>query len=136
MISEVLQLCELESSLSRHCAKFLCRNGSEMQQEFRAGLSPTPICVTYDDNADPCAWIATRAWRCMQTIEGFVAPPLRRRGLAKIGVLSLLAERHLDKTKPVVVFAPACVELAYFCGFDDVRLYQRNEMGEWKEIKT
>ena len=136
MIFEVLLLHELDDDLARHCAQFLCKPGSEMAREFKLCRARTPLCLTYGEDADPCAWIATHVWRGIQTLEGFVAPQLRRRGLARIGVLSLKARDHLDITKPVAVFAPACVELAYQCGFDDVRLFQRTTIGDWKEVRA
>lgn len=136
MIWEVLLLHELDDDLARHCANLLCKPGSEMSREFKLCRARTPLCVTYGEDADPCAWIATHVWRGLQTIEGFVAPEVRRRGVARIGVLALKSCGHLDITKPVAVFAPACVELSYQCGFDDVRLFQRTPIGDWKEVRT
>jgi hypothetical protein len=107
-----------------------------MQREFRVGRSRTPLCVTYGEDADPVGWVATHVWRGVQTVEGFVHPLLRRRGLARISVLSLLSCGHLELRKPVAVFSPACVELAYQCGFDDVRLFQRDRVGDWQETRA
>lgn len=137
MISEVLLLAELDSDLAEHCAKYLCRLGSEMQREFRAHSSLTPLNVAYEgDDALPVAWVATHLWRGMQTIEAYTAEHWRRHGLARIGVLSLVATRHLVKREPVAVFAPECVELAYSCGFDDVRYFQRDGRGGWLEVRA
>lgn len=137
MVWEVLLLNELDDDLARHCANLLCKPGSEMSRELKLCRSRTPMCVMYDpDNADPCAWIATHVWRGIQTLEGFVAPELRRKGIARIGVLSLKTCGYLDITKPVAVFSPACVELAHQCGFDDVRLFQRTSIGDWKEVRA
>jgi len=136
MIWEVLPLHELDDDLAEHCAAHPCRAGSEMQREFRVGRSRTPLCVTYGEDADPVGWVATHVWRGVQTVEGFVHPLLRRRGLARISVLSLLSCGHLEIRKPVAVFSPACVELAYQCRFDDVRLFQRDRVGDWQETRA
>lgn len=137
MISEVLLLRELDADLAEHCARFLCRLGSDMQREFRRHNSLTPLAVTYDgDDAMPVAWVATHVWRGLQTLEGYTAQEFRRRGLARIGVLMLLANYHLDKKAPVAVFAPACVELAYSVGFDDVRMFRNDGVGRWIEVAT
>lgn len=137
MISEVLLLRELDADLAEHCARFLCRIGSEMQREYRRHNTLTPLAVTYDgDDAMPVAWIATHVWRGVQTIEGYTAQEFRRRGLARIGVLMLLANYHLDKKAPVAVFAPECVELAYSVGFDDVRMFRNDGAGKWTEVAT
>lgn len=137
MISEVLLLRELDADLAEHCARFLCRLGSDMQREFRRHNTLTPLSVTYDgDDAMPVAWVATHVWRGLQTLEGYTAQEFRRRGLARIGVLMLLANYHLDKKAPVAVFAPACVELAYSVGFDDVRMFRNDAAGKWTEVAT
>lgn len=137
MISKVLLLNELDADLAEHCAKWLCKLGSEMQREFRRHNSLTPLAITYDgEDAMPQAWIASHIWRGMQTIEGFTAPKFRRKGLARIGVQMLLANGHLDIRQPVAVFAPECVELAYSCKWDDVRFFQRDGRGGWNEVQA
>ena len=137
MISEVLLLHELDADLAEHCAKWLCKLGSEMQREFRQHNSLTPLAITYDgDQAMPVAWVATHVWRGRQTIEGFTAPKWRRLGIARIGTLMLMAAGHLDKREPVSVFAPECVDLAYGLGWDDVRFWQRDGRGGWHEVRA
>lgn len=137
MISEVLLLRELDADLAEHCARYLCRLGSDMQREFRRHNTLTPLSVTYDgEEAMPVAWVATHVWRGLQTLEGYTAQEFRRRGFAKIGALMLLATNHLDRKSPVAVFAPACVELAYSLGFDDVRMFRDDGGGKWTEVAT
>jgi len=137
MIAEVLLLNELDAELARYCAANLCRPGSEMQGEFRRHRTVTPVSIAYDgDNAQPVGWVATHFWRGLQTIEGFTHPDYRRRGIARIGVQLLLACYHLDKREPVSVFAPECVELAYSCGWTDVRFWQRFGESEWREVRA
>ena len=137
MISEVLLLNELDADLAEHCAKWLCKLGSEMQREFRRHNSLTPLALTYDgDDALPVSWVATHVWRGIQTIEGYTAPDWRRRGIARIGVLMLVSAGHLNKREPLAVFAPECVDLAYGVGFDDVRFFQRDGRGGWLEVRA
>ena len=137
MISEVLLLRELDADLAEHCARYLCRLGSDMQREFRRHNTLTPLSVTYDgEEAMPVAWVATHVWRGLQTLEGYTAQEFRRRGFAKIGALMLLATYRLDRKAPVAVFAPACVELAYSLGFDDVRMFRDDGGGKWTEVAT
>lgn len=137
MIAEVLRIYELDASLAEHCAKYLCKLGSEMQREFRAHASETPLVVTYDgDDAMPVAWCSTHRWRGLQTIQAYTAHDYRRRGIARISVLMLLAERHLTTREPVGVFAPECVDLAYSVGWDDVRFFRRDGRNEWQEVRS
>ena len=114
------------------CGTGLCRNGSEMQDEFLAGSSRTPIAVIYD-GIHPVAWAATHRWRGLQTIEGFTRETFRRRGLQRFAASGLLAAGILDPREPVAVFAPPCVKLTRSLGFAGVRLFQRLD-GEWTEV--
>jgi GNAT superfamily N-acetyltransferase len=69
-------------------------------------------------------WVGTRPWTekfkgrpvVAQTVECFVDPEYRRRGIAKMGLLALLAANKIDKTKIVSVYAPNVVKLAQQCG--------------------
>lgn len=69
-------------------------------------------------------WVGTRLWPekfkgdpiLAQTIECFVAPQHRRRGLASIGLHALISASRIDRTKPVAVYETNVVKLAEQCG--------------------
>lgn len=69
-------------------------------------------------------WVGTRHWPekfkgrpvTAQTIECFVDPAYRRRGLAKLGVLALIAAGSLKRNEIVSVYEPMVVLLAQQCG--------------------
>lgn len=69
-------------------------------------------------------WVGTRPWpekfkgrpATAQTVECFVDPEYRRRGIAKLGLQALIAARALDRGKLVSVYAPEVVDLARQCG--------------------
>jgi hypothetical protein len=69
-------------------------------------------------------WVGTRHWPetfkgrpvTAQTVECFVDPDYRRRGLAKLGLLSLIAAGKLKRDEIVSVYEPAVVALAQQCG--------------------
>lgn len=73
-------------------------------------------------------WVGSRPWPekfkgeivTAQTIECFVDPEYRRRGIAKLGLLALIAAGAVDKTKIVSVYAPEAVHLARQCGCEVV----------------
>lgn len=114
------------------CALSLCRNGSEMQQEFFDGVSKTPVAVVYQ-GIKPVAWAATHQWRDFQTLEGFTHELLRRRGIQRFAACGLIADQRLDIRQKTAVFAPSCVELTRSLGFSVVRLFQRRD-AEWFEV--
>lgn len=110
-------------------AENLCRPGSEMQSEFSQRRSTTPVVVMSVDR--PIAWVATHTWREHQTLEAFTDPAWRRRGIARIGALMLLASWYLIRSRPVAVFSRDCVPLARSLGFAETLLYQRHGDG-WR----
>lgn len=120
----------LEPEDAAYMSQHLCRVGSEMQREFVGCDTETPMVVFYD--SEPIGWVGTHVWRSLQTIEAFVHPGHRRRGFARIGVLTLIATGYLDRTKAVAVFSPECVTLARSLGFADVRQFRRNRYGDWE----
>jgi hypothetical protein len=73
-------------------------------------------------------WVGSRPWPekfkgepvTAQTLECFVDPKYRRRGIAKLGLLALIAAGAVDKTKLVSVYAPEVVSLARQCGCEVV----------------
>jgi hypothetical protein len=124
MRAELTTVSDLEPFVAAYCAANLCRPSSEMQNEIYVRQADTPIVVVQVEL--PIAWVASHEWRDQQTLEAFVAPERRRRGLVKLGAHMLLAAGHLVKTEPIAVFSPDCVPLARSLGFAEVRHYTRN----------
>lgn len=120
----------IEPEDAEHMARALCRPGSEMQRELIDAKTDTPMVAFYDP--EPIGWVATHLWRGLQTLEGYVDPEWRRKGLARIGSLTLLATGYLDRTKAIAVFSDECVVLARSLGFKDVRQFRRNRYGDWE----
>lgn len=75
-------------------------------------------------------WVGTRAWPekfkgdvvTAQTIECFVAPEFRRRGLAKMGTLALIADGKINRDNFVAVYTAEMIPLAKNCGCKTVLL--------------
>lgn len=69
-------------------------------------------------------WVGTRPWPekfkgdpvTAQTIECFVDPEYRRRGIARLGVQALIAAKKLDRSEPVAVYAAEVINAAQSCG--------------------
>ena len=116
------------------CAVALCRPGSEMQGEFSAGTSLTPIAIVYD-GVHPVAWTASHVWQGLQTLEGFTRESHRRRGLQRFAASGLISAGVLDTAKPVAIFRACCFGLTRSLGFGETRLFQRMDT-EWIEVPT
>jgi hypothetical protein len=69
-------------------------------------------------------WVGTRPWPekfkgnpiTAQTVECFVDPECRRHGFGRLGLQALITAGHVDRTKPVSVYAPEVVKMAEQCG--------------------
>ena len=69
-------------------------------------------------------WVGTRPWPekfkgepiTAQTVECFVAPEFRRRGLAKLGLQALITGGKINRNDFVAVYAPEVVPIAEQCG--------------------
>jgi hypothetical protein len=106
------------SSIQKELEKrYLAKDASTEQQPKMA------IAIIWLDDT-LVGWVGTRPWPekfkgkpvTAQTIECFVDPEFRRRGIAKLGVQALIAANALDKNELVSVYAPEVVELARRCG--------------------
>jgi len=106
-----------DSSIQKELAKrYLHVNHAQPHPEMALAL------IWVDETL--AGWVGTRPWTenfkgrptVVQTVECFVDPEYRRRGIAKLGLLALIADNKIDKTKIVSVYAPNVVKLAQQCG--------------------
>lgn len=110
---------------------------SSIQQELnKRYVNPTPgphptmaMALLFIDTL-LIGWVGTRPWPekfkgepiTAQTVECFVDPEFRRRGLAKIGLQTLIAAGKIDPADFVSVYAANVVRLAESCGCKTVLL--------------
>lgn len=104
---------------------------SSIQKELdKRYLNPTPgphpemalALVWLDDTL--VGWVGSRPWPekfkgrpiTAQTLECFVDPEYRRRGIAKLGLLALISAGAINKDEIVSVYSPEVVHLAQQCG--------------------
>lgn len=130
---------EMDEEDAGICAMHLCRPGSEMQGEFLMRRSRTNLAVVYVGS--PIGWVCSHQWtppgvgsRRLQTLEGFVHPDWRRRGIARIGALVLIAGGLLVREQEVAVFSYECVPLARTLRMRP-RLWQRDDDARWQEVR-
>ena len=79
-------------------------------------------------------WVGSRPWLeefkgetiITQTVECFVDPKFRRKGVVKLGLQSLITTGKIDKTKVISVYAPEVVDLAKQCGCNAVTYWETN----------
>lgn len=116
-------------------ADHLTRPGSDFQRTLLAGggsLTGTiAICL---DQGEIIGWARTELWRELPTLEAFVSPAYRRRGVATLCAAGLRAQGVWRDYEFVAVFRPAMAELAHRLGILSAQ-FQRLKTGEWVEAR-
>lgn len=104
---------------------------SSIQKELdKRYITPTPgphpdmsiALIWFNDEL--VGWVGTRLWpetfkgrrAAAQTVECFVAPEHRRKGLARLGLQALVSAGYINKAELVAVYAPEVIKLARSCG--------------------
>lgn len=100
----------------------------ELEKRYQPLTSPGPhpkmaIALIWADDV-LVGWVGTRDWPekfkgdpiIAQTVECFVDPKFRRRGFGRLGLQALLCAGHIDRDRPVSVYAPEAVKMAEQCG--------------------
>jgi len=123
-------------------ARKLSNPGSEMHRFFveysesNAGSSDSPesadfpmsICLwsdPYTDSLHCLGWVSVTQWDRALSLQGFVDPEFRHRGLAHALVSILLVDGVLNQEVPVAVFADSFFKIAKDLSFLDIRQYAR-----------
>jgi hypothetical protein len=106
-----------DSSIQKELSKrYLHVNHEQPYPEMALAL------VWIDDTL--AGWVGSRPWPekfkgrpiTAQTVECFVDPAYRRRGIAKLGLQSLITAGAIKRDQIVAVYAPDVVKLAEQCG--------------------
>lgn len=130
----------LAPGVAELCAELLCKPGSEMQQVFQsiAALDyDEPLDVnlriavamrTQGDDNVPIGWAAISLWNGAPSIQAFVFPNYRQRGLASALVSALTVEGDIP-LDVANVFSHHFASVALRAGFRSTNLWKREEDG-------
>lgn len=128
---------DLESmtSLFRH----LTKPGSDFNRKLHRWMTLTPavpedgsIALVREDD-EIIGWARTESWQpdgSWETLEAFVDPTHRNRGVSAFAAAGLVAARALGDGHPVAVFAPPMLLLARRVGLRPV-LFLKDDAGKW-----
>lgn len=116
-------------------ADHLTRPGSDFQRAILDGggsLAGTiAICL---DQGEIIGWARTELWRELPTLEAFVSPAYRRRGVATLCVAGLRTEGVWRDHEFVAVFRPTMATLARRLGLL-YAAFDRAPDGSWVEAR-
>ena len=139
MTCEILTLAEFVESGSPalFVRNKLTKPGSDFQWKLTRLLhkeaEPTSadghIALVFD-HGEIVGWARTERWKDYDTLEAFVAPDYRLRGIAAFAAAGLYAGVLHDGGGTVAVFHPHMLLVARRAGFYP-RLFEKNHRGEW-----
>jgi len=129
----VLPTARLRLSERNFIADHLTWPGSDFQKMLLSG-TPTGTIAICLDQGEIIGWARTEPWREMPTLEAFVSPAYRRRGVATLCAAGLRTEGVWRDYEFVAVFSPSMMNLAHRLGIL-FAAFERAPDGSWVECR-
>jgi GNAT superfamily N-acetyltransferase len=129
----VLPISRLRVTERNFIADHLTRPGSDFQRAILAGggslTGKIAICL---DHGEIIGWARTEIWDGLPTLEAFVSPPYRRRGVATLCAAGLRTQGVFRDYEFVAVFRTTMALLASRLGLR-YAAFDRAPDGSWVE---
>lgn len=130
---------DMPPDLAAKCAGVLCRIGSDMQGYFLdmadgryedcdLNMKIAVATKIVDDEIVPIGWACLHQWNGAPSLQCFVFPQHRSRGLGSALAAALTATNEIPLNY-VAVFSDSCIGMAKRCGFREVAHYKRVDDG-------
>jgi len=110
-----IETAMLDAIDAGYIAGHLCRDGSVFQAALRARNASGDIAYCRDQG-EIIGWARTEWWRGYQTLEAFVSPAYRGRGVSVACAQALIASGAITRGSLVAVFREPMDVLAGRCG--------------------
>ena len=130
----VLKTDRLRASERRFIADHLTRPESEFQGALLGGTVTGTIAICLDQG-EIIGWARTEVWQGIPTLEAFVSPAYRRRGVATLCAAGLRTEGVFRDYEYIGVFRPTMVSLASRLGLL-YAAFDRKPNGTWREARA
>jgi hypothetical protein len=127
----ILRTDLLRPSERRFIADHLTRPESDFQRSLLAGTVTGTIAICLDQG-EIIGWARTEVWQGIPTLEAFVSPAYRRRGVATLCAAGLRTEGVFRDYEYIGVFRPTMVSLASRLGLL-YAAFDRKPNGTWRE---
>jgi len=127
----VLKTDRLRATERRFIADHLTRPDSDFQRALLAGTVTGTIAICLDQG-EIIGWARSEIWQDIPTLEAFVSPAYRRRGVATLCAAGLRTEGVFRDYEFIGVFRPTMVSLASRLGLLYAS-FDRNPDGTWRE---
>jgi len=129
----ILKTDRLRASERRFIADHLTRPESDFQRSLLAGTVTGTIAICLDQG-EIVGWARTEVWQGIPTLEAFVSPAYRRRGVATLCAAGLRTEGVFRDYEYIGVFRPTMVSLASRLGLLYAS-FDRKPNGTWREAR-
>jgi len=126
----ILRTDRLRASERRFIADHLTRPESEFQRSLIDGGVTGTIAICLDQG-EIIGWARTEVWQGIPTLEAFVSPAYRRRGVATLCAAGLRTEGAFRDYEYIGVFRPTMVSLASRLGLI-YAAFDRKPNGTWR----
>jgi GNAT superfamily N-acetyltransferase len=131
----VLRSERLRSSERNFICDHLTRTGSEFQKKLLDGDILTGTIAICLDQGEIVGWARTEIWDGLPTLEAFVSPAYRRRGVATLCAAGLRTQGVFRDYEFVAVFRPTMISLARRLGLLYAS-FDRAPDGSWVEARA
>jgi len=127
----VLKTDRLRATERRFIADHLTRPESDFQRSLLAGTVTGTIAICLDQG-EIIGWARSEKWNEIPTLEAFVSPAYRRRGVATLCTAGLRTEGVFRDHEFIGVFRPTMVSIANRLGLLYAS-FDRHPDGTWRE---
>lgn len=136
----VVPASDLDVSTRAWLIKHGTWDGSDFQRTLARQLRPGGTIAIVRSGDEIVGWTRTEQWVCgngwaWPTLEAFVVPAWRRKGVAAFAAAGLLAALGgLGNDYACAVFAPSMLVVAYKAGLRPT-LFQKDDSGAWMRAR-
>jgi len=128
----ILPAARLRQSERKFIADHLTRPNSDFQTALLNGEPAGTIAICLDQG-EIIGWARSEMWQGLPTLEAFVAPSYRARGVATLCAAGLRTQGVFQGHYAVAVFRSPMQILASRLGMP-CRQFERQSDGEWREV--
>jgi hypothetical protein len=128
----VLKTDRLRRSEMRFIANHLTRSGSDFQTALLKGEPAGTIAICLDQG-EIVGWARTELWQGLPTLEAFVSPPYRERGVATLCAAGLRTQSAYEGYDKVAIFSTAMIAIAERLSLS-FRRFGLKPDGTWREV--
>jgi hypothetical protein len=140
MICTTLAIADFVASSAPYVRDHLTRPGSDFQRKLTAWLDGSSKPTAADgyialvlDHGEIIGWARTEGWSVYDTLEAFVAPSYRLRGIAAFAASGIFSAVLHENGGTVAVFHPHMLLVARRAGFWPT-LFEK-EGGRWLRVQ-